>query len=527
MDRAKELENVILEGKPEERRYLFSLSPKYFAYYYFTNYFKYPPAPFHEDMWEDYTKLMDGELTEVAWIMFRESAKTSIAKICLIHAICYQRKKYINWDSYDKGNAEQALFDVTVALQTNQRLIADYGELYNQPVDKSHKSRKRVGDFITNNGVRIEAHSTQESVRGRLYGNQRPDWLILDDFETEVTKDSSAITGKIKAHIDTAIGGMAPTGTILYLGNFISDVGSVAHVLNKLKSDPKGIARNVPVERDGRIMWEGKYVFTDQEAVESHEVPAKRKVSLETKRRQIDNYEAEMLNSPYRAEDLFFNRIKVDHAIEKLARPALEISAGLHIFEEFRPSSRYGIGADVAEGTGKDHSASAVIDFERGELVATYADNLIPPDKFGDELKRQGDMYGTCLIAPERNAVGVATVIRLADTYDNLFVDHKLASIGDPVQKRYGWRTTKESKSNMLYALKKAFEDGALKIYDRRVLEELKIYTRSDFLESSTLVTNHFDLLIAVAIAWQMRDHAPMPERETDEDYEAQQNSMI
>ena len=123
MTKAEELKKVILEGTLAERQYIFEQSPKFFAYYYFTNYFHYDPAPFHEEMWEDYKGLMDGSLNEVAWIMFRESAKTSISKICLVHAICYKKKKYINWDSYDKGNAEQALFDVTVTLQTSRTLF--------------------------------------------------------------------------------------------------------------------------------------------------------------------------------------------------------------------------------------------------------------------------------------------------------------------------------------------------------------------------------------------------------------------
>lgn len=525
MTKAQELKKVILDGTLEERQYIFEQSPKLFAYYYFTNYFHYDPAPFHQDMWEDYQGLMNDELSEVAWIMFRESAKTSITKICLIHAVCYKKKNYINWDSYDKGNAEQALFDVTVTLQTNHRLIADFGELYNQPTDAKQKSKKRVGDFITNNGVRVEAHSTQESVRGRIYGDQRPDWLILDDFETNTTKDSAAITKKIIDHIDEAKAGMSPTGCILYLGNYISDAGSVAHVLNKLKDQPKCVARNIPVEKDGEILWPEKYVHSDAEAVESHRDPKKRKVSLETKKRQIDNYAAEMLNSPYSAEDLFFNRIKVDKAYEFTRKP-LEVNAGLSIFEEFKPLNRYAIGADVAEGTGRDHSTSVIIDFEASEIVGTYLDNRIPPDRFAEELQRQSKIYGNCLIAPERNSVGVATVIRLADLDANLFVDHKHGQIGDPVTKKYGWRTTKESKSNMLFQFKKAFEDGKIKILDERLLDEMKVYTRADFLESSSLVTNHFDLLMAACIGWQMRDHAALPEDEED-DYEYKANAAL
>jgi len=510
------LRKVILEGNPEERKYLFELSPKYFAYYYFTPYFSYEPAPFHSDMWDDYSALMAYDLDEAAWIMFRGSAKTSIAKICVIHAICFNKKSYINWDSYDKSNAEQSLFDIALELQTNQCLIADFGNLYNEPLDRSKKSKKRVGDFITNNGVRVSAFSTGTSMRGRVIGKERPDWLILDDFENEITMESAAVTAGVVRHIDAAKAGLAPTGTILYLGNYISDSGSVDHILNKLRNEPKTVVRNIPVERDGVILWDGKFVHTDAEAVASHVEPLMRKESLETKRRKIDNYDAEMMNDPHRAEDLFFNRIKVDKAIE-LARDPDEINAGVHIFEPFKPSHRYGLGADVSEGGGRDASTTTIIDFDDGIVVAAFADSKIPPDRFADEIVREARMYGKCIVAPERNAIGAAAIIRLVDTYDNIYVDHRRGVIGDPTTKKYGWGTTKESKPMMLFALKKAFENGTFRIPDRRILEEMRIYTRHHFLESNRTSTRHFDLLIATCIAYQMMEHAPYPESETED----------
>lgn len=535
MTKAEQIEKIIFDGTPAERRYLFELSPKHFAYYYFTQYYSYDPAPFHNLMWEDMTKLDNLEVTEVMWKMFRESAKTSIHQIKLIHGIVYNKFKWHNWSSYDKANAENALFDIAIELQTNERLRADYGDLYNGGLQKTkEKSRNRLDDFITNEirdaegniiieKKRFTAYSTQQSWRGRKWRNQRPDSATFDDFETEKTKQSAAITQAVIANIDAAKAGMAPNARRTYLCNAISDVGSVAHLENNLKNNPRAIVRDIGVlDKDGNITWPSKYVHTDIEAFESHSDPNKRKVSLETKRREIDNYEAEMLNNPISMEDLFFNRIKVDAALQHTRKPT-EISAGLHIFEEFKPLSRYAIGADVSEGTGKDHSTSVIIDFQHGEVVCSFMDNKMPPDRFADELVRQSNMYGKCLIAPERNSVGVATVIRLEDLSAPQFIDQKHGQIGDPTTKKYGWRTTKESKANMLFQLKKAFESGALKIYDERILTEMKTYARADFLETTSLVTNHYDLIMALAIAWQMRDHAHATEyaedQEWDDDY--------
>ena len=520
MTKAEQIEKIIFDGTPAERRYLFELSPKHFAFYYFTQYYSYDPAPFHNDMWEDMMLLDNLEVNEVMWKMFRESAKTSIHQIKLIHGICYNKFKWHNWSSYDKGNAENALFDIAIELQTNDRLRADYGDLYNGGLQKTkEKSRNRLDDFITNEvkdkdgkvvieKKRFTAYSTQQSWRGRKWRNQRPDSATFDDFETEKTKESRAITDAIIANIDAAKAGMAPNAKRTYLCNAISDVGSVAHLTNMLKNNPKAIVRDIGVlDKDGNITWPSKYVHTDIEAFESHTDPNKRKVSLETKKRELDNYESEMLNNPVSMEDLFFNRVKVDAALQHV-RPPTEISAGLYIFEDFKPLCRYAIGADVSEGTGRDHSTSVVIDFQHGEVVASFMDNKITPDRLGDELVRQARMYGNCLIAPERNSVGIATVIRLEDLGANQFIDQKQGQIGDPTTKKYGWRTTKESKSNMLFQLKQAFESGALKIYDERILNEMRNYARADFLETTSLVTNHFDLVIALAIAWAMREHA-------------------
>ena len=45
-------------------------------------------------------------------------------------------------------------------------------------------------------------------MRGRIHGHQRPDFLLLDDFETNKTKDSEAITKSVIAHIDEFKGGL-------------------------------------------------------------------------------------------------------------------------------------------------------------------------------------------------------------------------------------------------------------------------------------------------------------------------------
>lgn len=290
----KEVMNKIINGTTSERIYLCSKDFKYFFIYYFIDYIKYSFAPFHYEMFQDLKDLMEGKYREIAWIMFRESAKTSISKAFVLWLITYNQKRYINVDSFDKENAERTLFDVVVEMQTNPRYKADFGEMYNSKRNADEVTQKRVNNFVTNNGVRVEAHSTGESVRGRIHGHQRPDFLLLDDFETNKTKDSKAYTEQVISHINEFKTGLDGQAKIIYLGNYITEFGSIQSLIDRAKTDTKLKVRMVPVEENGKPTWEAKYCMTDAEVAQTG------KISLEDKKKQFGStvYSAEMLNQP-------------------------------------------------------------------------------------------------------------------------------------------------------------------------------------------------------------------------------------
>lgn len=284
----------VIEGTPQERKYLCEQSFILFAIFYFRDYFKYALAPYHYDMAQDIHDLSDGKIKEVAWIMFRESGKTSFAKLFIIWLIAYSKRKYINVDSFDKENAERILFDVAYEMVNNQRLKADYGTLFSKERSITDIKQNKINNFVTENGIRVEAHSTQESVRGRLHLNQRPDCLLCDDIETNKTKDSQAYTKQVRDHLTEAMSGMAPEGFILYLGNYITEYGNIAWLMERTKTNQDIRVRNIPVLIDGQPAWSSKYALTDEEAQKTG------KVSIEAKQRQLGSlvFSYEMMNKP-------------------------------------------------------------------------------------------------------------------------------------------------------------------------------------------------------------------------------------
>jgi hypothetical protein len=546
--------DLLLNGSREDRAYACARSFHLFAVCYFTRYFTFPPAPFHQDFFQDFEDLVYGRVKAATWITFRESAKTSIgatmglawliARKQVIDALRrdgedvshWGERLYVNVDSYAKENAEGLLFDLVVELQSNELLIADYGQLYNQARTKDEAQMKRISNFVTTNGVRVEAHTALQSMRGRKHGKNRPDFVLRDDIENEVTVQSPPITEKIISVLDAGKGGMAPHGVELTLGNYLIENGVMGYV-RKAVEGAGGRVRFIPIaDKQGNPAWPAKYVKTDADAVEANKTivdPSRRKISLEAKKRELNAggrrvYEVEMMLDPVAAGSPFFDRAIIDRLLAQCTDPH-EDKAGFHIWSPYNPSHRYALGADTGKGNGGDHSTSVLFDFSPmpARQVASYANNLIPADLFAYELKRQGDMYGTCLIAPEKNSESggsCLTTLKMLYPPDMIYrqVPHDRITDKPLTSGELGWETNTATKYTILNDFRTALEDGHLVINDKRILLECRSFTHTDADDLGRNrqghFTNHFDLLMAAAIAWAMRKHARA--KEVSSDYE-------
>ncbi len=526
----------IKNSTPAQRYYIFENDLFGFGAYYFSEFFTFESAPFHFDFCRDFLMLESGELDEAAWIAFAESAKTSWAKIGIIHAICYKKKKYINWDSYDSANSENALFDVANYLATNKKLLADFGRLYTHRQkrdDQEEQKIRRIGNFITTTGIKCEAFSTQEPTRGRIYKTVRPDMYVFDDFENSKTKLSYPVTQKIIDHIDEAKRGLAPGGCILYLGNYITEDGSVNHIIEKIQGNPKGITRNIPVlDARGTIAWPDKYVKTNKEAAAANSTIENKdyhKISLESKRAFLGQevFETEMMNNPSGSGDYFFDRYFVKKKMNE-SRDPLRVIGKLKIWSEHNAKYSFGSGVDTAEGKGLDSSALAFINYTRKPALvcATYeADNLVP-NLFGADVKRNCELYGECIVGIESNGIGYATIATLLELgYANIYRREVKNKTTGKLMNEFGYRMTGGIKYGLFSEFKTAFEDGELEIWDRDLLLEIYHFKLQDLaaMKMEEGMTRHFDKLTAAVIAWEMRKYALPPENKRKDMYISKQ----
>jgi hypothetical protein len=295
----------------------------------------------------------------LAWIIARKQVIDALRKQGeeVSH---WGERLYVNIDCYDKSNAESILFDVVTELQTNDLLIGDFGQLYNQPRSKDEATLKRISNFVTNNRIRVEAHTALTPMRGRLYQQHRPDFVIRDDLENAVTSDSPAITEKIIRLLDEAKGGIAGHGASLTVGNFILECGVMGYV-RKAVDGSGGRVRFIPIiDRQGQLSWPDKYVKTDADGFAANRDiadPSKRKISLESKRRELNVggrriFEVEMLLDPVAAGSPFFDRATIERLASQCVEPREE-KAGFSLWAEYNPAHRYAVGADTGKGNGK------------------------------------------------------------------------------------------------------------------------------------------------------------------------------
>ena len=466
------------------------------ARYCFPQFYQSADAPFHKEIDENNAKVLLGKIKTYTDLAYRGAAKTTRTKLFFAYFIAndrLHRRRYFKILSEDGGNSTQSVTDIyNLLIEPVVRTL--YPEIFQKTEAKREET---MSSFTTATEVKLLADTVGSSQRGQIQDESRPDVVWFDDFETRKTLRSAVMTKAIWDNMEEAKDGLSLDGGAIYTANYLSERGNVQKLVEK--EDAMNLVTNVAlVDDDGEPTWPSRY--TRESAAQIL--------------KDASDPEGEYLGKPSASRDILFDRQTV---AEMPTRTPIKIVADQKIFFEYNPSHRYALGADISGGVGLDSSTAIIIDFDTipARVVATYKTNTTKPDIFGDELARQGTRFGECLIAPEKNNHGHATIGRLKQIYpiDKIYQTERPE---DRVKQRieissaeFGWETNALTKPKMLFALAKAIENGWLTIPDPDVKAELKAYTRNDLMDREVdprLTTRHFDFLTAVAITWQMKD---------------------
>jgi hypothetical protein len=385
---------------PEIRRAMGRRSFFGFVISYFPHLFRFDIPKFH---WRWYRllnffdKKNQSFFTYLILLAFRDSAKTTLAKIKIVRDICYKRKRLIGYVCYEKDKSGEALFDIATWLQTNKLILNDFGDLFQSAEsDDKRPEKKTISNFVTSNGVRVTAFSIRQSVRGRVFDMERPDCYVIDDFENNITKKSAVMTKKAIGFMKELMTGISAGAEVIFLCNKISDTGSVQWLLDTADKNPDFRKSEVAVIHKGKSMWPDKFALTDAEAKainENKTDPSLFVKSLQSLKRTMNadgtkTFEQEYLNQPQVEGDRFFDIDKVDLRIKVLReiqwqdqdpeKPNYRKVEGDWIrFGVFNKDHINVVSADISEGFGNDSSVIEDFDLTDGRQLAEYELSLI------------------------------------------------------------------------------------------------------------------------------------------------------
>lgn len=220
-----------------------------FCKYYFPNYASAPFARFHKQFMRKC--IAHDELYIVrAWA--REHAKSVVAGLFLpLYLKFTGRLDNMLLVSHNADNAAELLMPIMMNLEHNQRIIADYGP------QRTWRSWEQ-GRFITGDGCSFRSIGAGQSPRGTRNEEKRPDFILIDDIDTDEEARNQARIDRKWAWIEQAL---FPTMSIsgkkrfIVVGNIISKDSCIVKA-SKVADDYQSI--NILNSR-GKPSWGERY----------------------------------------------------------------------------------------------------------------------------------------------------------------------------------------------------------------------------------------------------------------------------
>lgn len=143
-----------------------------------------PIAEVHREIWQDIQESVTGDgNNQIGRILPRGTGKSAFATFAAtiwVHA--YDLKKYTLICSDIGSTAEKFIKDIKNTFLENKYIEKTFGKLLD---DKDKRYVCNSTQLELTNKTFIEAISSSSPMRGRKYGNNRPDLIILDDFQSE------------------------------------------------------------------------------------------------------------------------------------------------------------------------------------------------------------------------------------------------------------------------------------------------------------------------------------------------------
>lgn len=220
----------------------------------------------------------------------REHAKTTIITFSyVLWCICYNKKRNIVICSDSKNQAQEFLRNIKTELETNQKIIEDFGDLVptgQHVYDDNKRAMRGKWDerhVITRNQVQIKCLSPGSQARGLNFNvymedpdnpgqmitkPQRPDLLICDDILNDKWIKNRVQRDKIEEWffspvfnaVDSDIGDIIVVGTILHHDDLLSRIyKDEERTAGWVKMKRPACSFDPQTGEIGNVLWPGRW----------------------------------------------------------------------------------------------------------------------------------------------------------------------------------------------------------------------------------------------------------------------------
>jgi hypothetical protein len=161
--------------------------------------------------------------------------------------------------------------------------------------------------------------------------------------------------------------------------------------------------------------------------------------------------------------------------LEENVRQPISNEEGCEIYENPIAGMEYRMGVDPSEGV-VDPSSISVVSFD-GKKVAKF-NGKIPVQGLSDKVKFLYYKYHKPLIIPESNSAGTALIREIRDlkVYRRKQLEYKT----DIETEKLGFRTSWDTKAQLIAHFQRLVRDRRITIYDRKTIEEMKSFMWSN-----------------------------------------------
>lgn len=216
------------ETIPEKRARIVKLeaNPEEWFKYYFPNYYSSEPAPFHK---RSTKKLLANKRYYLVRAWSRELAKSARSMMEVIYLALTKEVKNVLLVSNSLDNAARLLKPFQINFESNPRIINDYGT-------QQSPGRWEENEFVITAGCSFRALGAGQSPRGTRNEAARPDFILIDDIDTDQDVRNPDIIKKRWEWIEQAL---IPTVSIsgnyriLFNGNIIGKYCCITQAIEK------------------------------------------------------------------------------------------------------------------------------------------------------------------------------------------------------------------------------------------------------------------------------------------------------